>query len=117
MIVLQVISVLMLALGSLFSLIGAVGLNRLPDFYTRSHAVGVADTMGAGLIMVGLMVHTVTLIEEVSLHGEVLVLIKLIAVLTFLLMTSPISGHAVTRAAWRSGLMPVTTDDEGGSDA
>jgi len=117
MIVLHVISGVLLVLGSFFSLIGAVGLLRLPDFYARSHAVGVADTMGAGLIMVGLMVHTLTLIDSVGLHGEVMVLIKLAAVLTFLLVTSPISGHAVTRAAWRSGLMPVLADAPNAPDA
>lgn len=116
MMVLHVISGVLLALGCFFSLIGGIGLIRLPDFYTRSHAVGVADTMGAGLIMAGLMVHTLTIIDTIGLHGEVMVLIKLVAVLVFLLVTSPISGHAVTRAAWRSGLMPVLADEEGSQD-
>lgn len=116
MIVLQVLAIVLLVLGGLFSLIGALGLLRFPDFYSRSHAGGVADTMGAGLIMVGLMLHTLTLIESIGLHGEVLVLIKLIAILTFLLVTSPISGHAVTRAAWRCGLEPYTVDKGGPSN-
>jgi multicomponent Na+:H+ antiporter subunit G len=116
MMILIVLSSILLVLGGLFSLIGALGLLRLPDFYTRSHAVGVADTLGAGLIMIGLRVYTLTLIDTIGLHGEVLVLIKLVAVLTFLLVTSPIAGHAVTRAAWRSGLEPVTADKEDSHD-
>ncbi|MEL6347187.1 MAG: monovalent cation/H(+) antiporter subunit G [Myxococcota bacterium] len=95
--VLDGISLVLLLIGSLFCVIGGIGLNRLPDFYSRSHAVGVTDTMGAGMVMVGLMFQA----------PDPFVLVKLIAVLTFLLITSPISSHAVTRAAWRCGLNPV----------
>lgn len=91
------ISWVFLLIGSFFCIVGGVGLNRLPDFYSRGHAVGVTDTMGAGMVMIGLMFQAT----------DPLVLIKLVAVLVFLLVTSPISSHAVARAAWRSGLNPV----------
>ena len=56
-------------------------------------------------------------IDELRVYGYLTnCRIKLIAVLTFLLVTSPISGHAVTRAAWRSGLEPVTADKEDSRD-
>ncbi|MDG1478347.1 MAG: monovalent cation/H(+) antiporter subunit G [Myxococcota bacterium] len=96
MIVLDILSAVFLSLGCFFCVVGGIGLNRLPDFYTRSHAVGVTDTCGAGFVLVGLMF-------QVSDH---LVLTKLIAVMVFLLVTSPISSHAVAMAAWRSGIQP-----------
>lgn len=94
--ILDIISAVLLALGGFFCIVGGIGLNRLPDFYSRGHAVGVTDTCGAGLVLIGLMF-------QVPDH---LVLIKLGAILVFLLVTSPISGHAVAKAAWRSGLRP-----------
>ncbi|MFP6654330.1 MAG: monovalent cation/H(+) antiporter subunit G, partial [Myxococcota bacterium] len=43
-----------LVLGSVFSVIGGIGMIRMPDFYTRSHAAGITDTLGATLILLGL---------------------------------------------------------------
>ena len=54
-IVLDVASGLLLAAGCFFVLIGAIGVLRLPDFYTRMHAAGVTDTLGAELIILGLI--------------------------------------------------------------
>ena len=51
----DVASWICLLAGSMFCLIGGVGMLRLPDFYTRGHAAGVTDTLGAGLILLGLM--------------------------------------------------------------
>ena len=53
--ILNLISAGLLAAGSIFVLIGAFGLIRLPDFYTRLHAAGITDTLGAELILLGLM--------------------------------------------------------------
>ena len=53
--ILNLISAGLLAAGSIFVLIGAFGLVRLPDFYTRLHAAGITDTLGAELILLGLM--------------------------------------------------------------
>jgi multicomponent Na+:H+ antiporter subunit G len=95
----HVLSGILMVLGSFFSLIGGIGLNRLPDFYTRSHACGMTDTLGAGLLLAGMMVYTLYPLDLAAL-------IKLVTVLVFLVLTSPISSHAVTRAAWQSGLVP-----------
>ncbi len=92
--VLAALSWIFIAIGSFFCIVGGLGLLRLPDFYTRSHAVGVTDTCGATLVLVGLMMQS----------PDGMVLIKLVTVMTFMLVTSPISSHAVTKAAWRSGL-------------
>lgn len=51
-------SALCLLLGSFLCLSGGVGIIRFPDFYTRMHAVGVTDTLGAGMILIGLLLQT-----------------------------------------------------------
>ena len=83
--------------GSVFLLIGGIGLLRLPDFYTRIHAAGITDTMGAWLILIGLM----------FMAGWTLVLAKLVMLLFFLAATSPLSGHALAKAAFLRGLEPL----------
>ncbi|MDP4994432.1 MAG: monovalent cation/H(+) antiporter subunit G, partial [Burkholderiaceae bacterium] len=54
--VLNVISWLSLAIGGIFCVIGAIGLLRMPDFFTRMHAASVIETLGAGLILFGLII-------------------------------------------------------------
>lgn len=83
--------------GSLFVIIGGVGLLRLPDFYSRIHAAGMTDTMGAWLILIGLMFSA----------GWTLVLAKLVMLLIFLVMTSPMASHALAKAAFMRGLEPM----------
>ncbi|MCP3980493.1 MAG: monovalent cation/H(+) antiporter subunit G [bacterium] len=88
--------------GSLFALVGGIGLLRLPDYFTRMHAAGITDTMGAGLILSGLMLQ----------EGLSLVTFKLVAILFFLLVTSPTSTHALAQSAWSHGLRPAGTDED-----
>ena len=83
--------------GSVFVLIGGIGLLRLPDFYTRIHAAGITDTMGAWLILFGLMFSA----------GWTLVTVKLFMLLFFLAATSPLSSHALAKAAFLRGLEPM----------
>jgi multicomponent Na+:H+ antiporter subunit G len=82
--------------GCFFILVGALGLIRMPDIFTRLHAGGVMDTMGAGMILAGLMFQT----------GLSLVTVKLILVLAFVWFSSPISTYALARAALKSGEEP-----------
>lgn len=88
----------LLVSGSIFVLIGALGLLRLPDFYTRLHGAGITDTLGADLILLGLMVQS----------GFSLVTIKLFLIGAFLFFTSPTSTHAIANAAFTAGLEPKT---------
>ena len=83
--------------GSVFVLIGGIGLLRLPDFYTRIHAAGITDTMGAWLILIGLMFSA----------GWTLVTMKLFMLLFFLAATSPLASHALAKAAFMRGLEPM----------
>jgi multicomponent Na+:H+ antiporter subunit G len=87
--------------GCFFILAGALGLLRMPDIFTRLHAGGVVDTMGAGMVLVGLMFQT----------GFGLVTVKLALVLAFVWFSSPISTYALARAALKSGEEPYWNED------
>ena len=91
-----------LLLGSAFCIIGGIGLIRLPDFYSRIHGGGITDTLGAGLVMLGLMLQA----------GWSLVTVKLVLILLFLLLTSPVASHAIARAARHSGLEPKLAGED-----
>ena len=93
---LEILSWGCLALGSFFAFTGGIGLLRLPDFFCRIHAGGVTDTMGAGMVLLGLMLHA----------GPGLVTFKLLMILFFLLISSPTSAHALARAAIAHGMSP-----------
>ncbi len=91
-----------LRLGSAFCIIGGIGLIRLPDFYSRIHGGGITDTLGAGLVMLGLMLQA----------GWSLVTVKLVLIMLFLLLTSPVASHAIARAARHSGLEPKLAGED-----
>ena len=91
-----------LLLGSAFCIIGGIGLIRLPDFYSRIHGGGITDTLGAGLVMLGLMLQA----------GWSLVTVKLVLIMLFLLLTSPVASHAIARAARHSGLEPKLAGED-----
>jgi multicomponent Na+:H+ antiporter subunit G len=88
--------------GSFFTLVGGIGVLRLPDFFTRMHGAGITDTLGAGLILTGLMLQA----------DSLLVVFKLVTVLFFLWITSPTSTHALARSALANGLEPELDDGE-----
>jgi multicomponent Na+:H+ antiporter subunit G len=96
-VVAEVLSWFFVVAGSVFVLIGGLGLIRLPDFYTRIHAAGVTDTMGAWLILIGMMFSA----------GWTLVTVKLLMLLFFLAATSPLASHALAKAAFMRGLEPM----------
>ncbi len=83
--------------GGFFAIVGAIGLLRFPDLFTRMHAAGITDTLGAGLILIGLMFQA----------GEGLVAVKLFLILAFLLFTSPTSTHALAKAALHGKRKPL----------
>jgi multicomponent Na+:H+ antiporter subunit G len=87
----------LLAAGGFFCVVGAVGLLRMPDFYTRMHAASVIETLGAGLILLGLMLQA----------GFTLVAVKLLMVGVLIFFVSPTATHALARAALARGLQPL----------
>ncbi|MDH3270389.1 MAG: monovalent cation/H(+) antiporter subunit G [Gemmatimonadota bacterium] len=109
---LDVLSWVSIAGGLFFMLVGTFGLLRLPDVYTRLHAAGMTDTMGAGLLLLGMALQTVLGI----LHGDThywSVLVRLVLVYLFLLATSPIATHALARAGIAGGVEPWTNEEVG----
>lgn len=88
--------------GAIFLLIGAIGVLRFPDFYSRLHAVSICDTLGAGLVLIGLMLQ----------GGLSLVTVKLLLMFYFLLFTGPTAVHALAEAALQSKLKPVVDEHE-----
>ena len=87
--------------GGYFCLVGAVGLLRMPDFYTRTHAASLIETLGAGLLLLGLMLQA----------GFTLVAVKLMMVGLLIFFASPTATHALARAAMARGLKPLLSDD------
>ncbi|GGX55913.1 sodium:proton antiporter [Litorimonas cladophorae] len=90
-------TIVSMAAGLFFVLAGTVGVLRLPDFYTRLHAAGMTDTLGAELILLALI------FQSDSLQ----MVLKLLLVAFFLFVTSPTATHAVGHAAYRAGLKPL----------
>ncbi len=99
---LDVLSWICLLGGAIFLLIGAIGVLRFPDFYTRLHAVSVCDTLGAGLVLVGLIFQ----------GGLSLVTVKLLLIFYFMIFTGPTAVHALAQAALQSKLKPLVDDHE-----
>ena len=100
--VVEITGWIFLLLGSFFCVVGGLGLIRLPDFYSRMHGGGITDTLGAGFILIGLMIQS----------GFNLVTVKLIMIVFFLYLTSPTATHAIAKAAHTSGLKPWLKDKD-----
>jgi multicomponent Na+:H+ antiporter subunit G len=89
-----------LVAGGAFCIVGAVGMLRMPDFYTRMHAASVVDTLGAALVLLGLLLQA----------GLTLVGAKLVVIGLLLLVASPTATHALVRAAMHRGLEPLLAE-------
>ena len=93
----NLLTIVLLGAGLVFVLAGTIGVIRLPDFFTRLHAAGMTDTLGAELILFGLIVQA---------DGWQMIA-KLLLVAFFLFVTSPTATHAIAHAAYRAGEKPV----------
>jgi multicomponent Na+:H+ antiporter subunit G len=94
--VIDFISWILMATGSIMLIIGAIGIVRLPDVFSRMHAAGVIDTMGSGAVLIGLMLQA----------GLTIVTVKLGLVIIFIMFTSPTATHALARASLLGGVDP-----------
>jgi len=97
------VSWVLILIGSFFAFTGAVGLLRLPDFYTRMHGASVTDTLGAGLILLALLLQS----------GISIVAIKIVLIFLFMMVTGPTATHALAKAALHGKLEPLLTKSEG----
>ncbi len=82
--------------GAFFAITGALGVIRLPDMFSRMHAAGMIDSLGAGLILIGLVFQS----------DEWIVIAKLLLILGFIFFTSPTTTFALARAALSGGIVP-----------
>jgi multicomponent Na+:H+ antiporter subunit G len=97
--------VALLAAGAAFFLVGALGLLRFPDAYTRLHALTKADNLGLGLIVLGLLP------GAGSLAGAV----KLLLIWLLVLLASACAGYLIARTARRRGVVPWHAGDRRGT--
>jgi len=94
--VVDIASWLLLLAGGIFVFIGGLGLLRMPDLYTRMHAVGLTDSMGSILVLLGAILQA----------GPSLAAVKLAIIIVFLLLTCPTASYALANAARLSGIEP-----------
>lgn len=99
---LDILSWVLILTGGLFGVVGGIGIIRLPTFFTRIHAAGIAETMCATPMLLGMMIQ----------EGFTLVTVKLVAILVFLFLTSPTASHALAKAALHGGIS--AHDEEAG---
>ncbi|HXG02101.1 MAG TPA: monovalent cation/H(+) antiporter subunit G [Candidatus Binatia bacterium] len=92
----RALAIALLAAGVFFHAVAAVGVLRLPDFYTRLHAVGKAETLGVVLVLMAVALWA----------GPGLTAVKVLAVAAFLFLANPTATHALGRAAFRLGVRP-----------
>lgn len=96
MLIIDWISDICLLLGGILTLTGAVGLLRLPDFFTRLHAASVTETLAAMLLIIGIMLDT----------GWTLDSAKLLLLILVMIAANPAITHALCRAAANGGTIP-----------
>ena len=95
----EIVSGIFLVIGAVAMLVGGIGILRMPDLFTRLHAVGIIDTLGVAAILIGLA----------FLAGWGLVLIKLIIIFALLMLLNPSASHALARAAVHGAKKPWLT--------
>ncbi len=97
----EIASGVLIAAGCFFILVGAIGLVRMPDIYTRAHATSIIDTVGAGFLILGLMLQA----------GFTLVSLKLLFLLAISFFMLPVVSHALAQAALRAKVAPKLSED------
>ena len=90
----EVITCALLLAGAFFSMVAAIGVWRMPDLLTRMHAATKAGAVGVTAIVMGVMVH----------FGDLAVNTRGLLIIAFILLTAPVAGHMIGRAAYRSGV-------------
>ncbi len=105
--IIDALSWFLLVSGSVFCIISAIGVLRLPDYFSRIHAAGILDSTGTGALIMGLMLQ----------GGFTLVTVKLLMILAIIVITGPTATHALARAALHSGLTPELDEEETSSNS
>lgn len=104
--IVETIAVFFIFFASIMSVISAIGVLRMPDVYTRSHAATKSSTLAVLLSLIGAFIYLIAATNYVS--------IRLLLGIIFVFLTAPVAGHLITRAAYRSG---VKLSEQSGEDA
>jgi len=110
--ILDTLTIVLLAAGFFFFFATTIGLLRFPGFYARMHAAGKGDTLSSLLMLAGLIVFN-------SHHFSVealLVDLKIAFIMVFILMASPTATHAIIKAGYEAGLVQWQAEEEGKHD-
>lgn len=97
---LEIMAILFLLGGAFFFFVGTTGLIRMPDVFCRMHATTKCDTLGAGMILVGLMIF----------NGLSMISLKLLLILIFIWLTNPTAAHIIAKAEYKKDFL---TEKEG----
>lgn len=97
----EILAALFILGGSIFFIGSAIGMLRLPDFYTRIHASGNSETLGCMLSFIGLMIY----------EGPTITALKMAIVFTIVFLANPIGSHILGKAAYKSGHRVMTAKD------
>jgi len=97
----EIASWVLILLGSFFTLVGAFGIVRMPEIFTRMHAASVIDTLGVGFLILGMCLQA----------GLGLVTLKLVFLLALFFFTGPVVTHALAQACLHQGVNPQLAED------
>lgn len=102
----EFIAALLILVGSIMAVISAIGIIRFQDVYSRSHAATKSSTLAVSLTLSGVFIYL--------LVSESFFSVRMIMGIVFVLLTSPVAGHLIIRAAYRSGveMTDATLEDE-----
>jgi multicomponent Na+:H+ antiporter subunit G len=82
--------------GTLMTLFSSLGVIRLPDVYTRAHALAKSSTLGILCILIGTFIHFINTHHLIS--------VRLLLGIVFIFLTAPVAAHMIIRSAHRSGV-------------
>lgn len=99
MIILTTIGYILIVIGSIFLLLGALGIVRMPDLYNRIQAGTKATTLGALSSIIG-----VGLVNPDWFFKTLIIAI-------FIILTNPIASHSIARASYKNGIKPIITSN------
>lgn len=102
----DILSWIFILAGAFFTIVGALGLVRMPEIFTRIHAASVVDTLGLGLLAAGMMLQA----------GLTLVTLKLLFLVILFVFTTPVITHALAQAALHERIAPMLAEDRRGRD-
>lgn len=98
----QIVGLLVILAGLTLMALGSVGIVRLPDFFSRTHAASKVDTVGIVVVLLGIAV-----LEGFTLNAG-----KVLLAAVFISLTNPVAAHALARAALRQGFKPWRRQDK-----